>query len=236
MAEEAPPPIEEIEDRLEDLTEALREAGDDETAEMLERHADGFTDRAAVRREVNAIRQHLVRWRDHPEELVESAKVQLAANRLEDVCIEALGSGVIEAAPLSLGEHSRRKLGIIFGTLLIGSVIMLIPILLVEAGIDFDDLGEVRELPPVELPRGEEAVLEVSALRPAKLPGVTEGVEVEIAGGCQGPLGNGTCTEAPPRLWPNGRLPTYELKLRNQAYGLLFSLGEGRMRGDVGQG
>ena len=57
---EAPPPIEEIEDRLEDLTEALREAGDDDTADRLDQHADGFSDVNSVRREVSAVQQQLV--------------------------------------------------------------------------------------------------------------------------------------------------------------------------------
>ena len=38
--------------------------------------------------------------------------MQLAANRLEDVCREALQSGVIAPARPSIGTHARRKLGV----------------------------------------------------------------------------------------------------------------------------
>lgn len=232
----APPPIEEIEDRLEDLTEALREAGDDATADELDRHAEGFSDPTAVRREVNALRQRLERWRANPELVPDTPKVLLAANRLEDVCIEALQAGVIEAAPLTLGEQSRRKLGIVFGTLLLGSLVLLVPILLIEAGVDFSDLDHERELPALKLPRGEELVATVSALAASEVPNATSGVLLELAGGCTAALGNGACSETKPRLWPSGRMKTYEIRLPNQAFGLLFSLGDTRLLGGVGEG
>ena len=33
----------------------------------------------------------------------------------------------------------------------------------------------------------------------------------------------------PPRLWPGGRLPTFELKRKNQAYGILFAVTDAKL-------
>src|SRR5438552_8032700 len=101
--------IDEIEDRLADLIEALREAGAPEIAAMLERHARDFTVPTRVRRSVNAIRAQLEAWRADASELPDSPKVMLAANRLEDECRGALAAGVVVAAAPTLAAQSRRK-------------------------------------------------------------------------------------------------------------------------------
>jgi hypothetical protein len=132
---------------------------------------------------------------------------------------------VIVAAPLTLAAQSRRKLFIVLATLLAGGVAMLIPIALVKAGIDFSDLRATRTIGPLRLPRGEESSVDVSVLAEASVPEAVQGLELEPRGGCKESLAHdATCSEAPPRLWAEGRLQTYELKLRHQAYGLLFSI------------
>ena len=224
--------IDEIEERLQDLGDALREAGSPEIAEQLERHAADFNEPTRVRRSVNTLRAQLERWRQQQSdaELPETAKVLLASNRLEDACRNALAAGVIAAAPASFAAQSRRKLAIALVTLLCGGFALLIPIALVEAGIDFSDLGKGRRLAPVRLPRGEEDHLPISALAEALRPQAVTSVGFEPLGGCKLPLPEGsTCSEAPPRLWAEGRLPTYEIKLRHQAYGLLFSIANARL-------
>lgn len=222
--------IDEIEERLQDLGDALREAGYPEIACELEEQALDFTEPTRVRRSVNAIRARLEHWRREGGELPDTAKVSFAANRLEDACRDALSGGVIAAAPATLAAQSRRKLAIVLVTLLCGGLALLIPIALVRAGIDFNDLGEERVIGPFRVPRGEEDRIEVAALREALLPELVTGVEFEPTGGCAKPLrGGATCAAAPPRLWPQGRLPTYEIKLQNQAYGLLFSPADARL-------
>jgi hypothetical protein len=217
--------IDEIEDRLTDLVEALREVGAADTAEMLERHGRDFTVQTQVRRSVNAIRSHLERWREHPSELPESPKVMLAANRLEDECREALAAGVIAAAAPTLAVQSRRKLAIALTTLLCGVVALVIPIALVRAGVDFDDLVTERVIGPIRLPRGEEGGASLSALSEALVPEAVRGAELVPRGECKEPLPHdATCAATSARLWAEGRIATYELKLPNQAYGLLFSI------------
>jgi hypothetical protein len=229
--------IDEIEDRLLDLTQALRETGGAKIAAMLERYARDFTVQTRVRRSVNAIRAQLELWREDPSELPDSGKVMLAANRLEDACRDALAAGVIVAAPLTLAAQSRRKLAIVLGTLLAGGVAILIPMVLIKAGIDFNDLGATRTIGPARLPRGEEASVGVSVLAEASVPEAVKGLEIEPVGGCKQPLAHdATCSETVPRLWAEGRLKTYELKLRHQAYGLLFAVSGAKVEaGRVGE-
>lgn len=230
--------IDEIEERLQDLGDALREVGCPEIAVALEEQALDFTEPTKVRRSVNAIRARLEHWRREGGELPDTPKVSFAANRLEDACRDALSGGVIVAAPATLAAQSRRKLAVVLVTLLCGGLSLLIPIALVRAGIDFSDLGKQRVLGPLRLPRGEEDSIAVTALRDALLPENVSGVEFGPRGGCAEALPDGaTCAEAPQRLWPNGRLPTYELKLQHQAYGLLFSIeGAHLVAGRVGEG
>jgi hypothetical protein len=229
--------IDEIEDRLKDLGDALRAVGSPDIASMLEHHALDFTEPTRVRRSVNAIRSQLERWRIEGGDLPEAPTVLFAANRLEDACRDALAAGVIAVAPPSLGAQSRRKLAIALVTLLCGGLSLLIPTALVRFGVDFSDVGAERTLGPVQLPRGEEDTIAVVTLAgPLRSDAVT-GVEFEPVGGCKEPLRkDATCAEVPPRLWPEGRLPTYELKLKHQAYGLLFSIADGRLSGPIGEG
>jgi hypothetical protein len=222
--------IEDIEDRMQDLIEALRETGAPDVAEMLERYANDFTDPTVVRRSVNAVSMHLERWRLDPSGLPDSPKVMLAANRLEDVCREALAAGVIAPAPPTLAAQSRRKLLIVLGTLIAASLVTLAALGVVASGVDVQDLGERRSLPPAGLPRGEESSAALNALAEALVPKAVTGVEFEPVGGCKVALPDGaTCAEVPPRLWAEGRLPTYEIKLARQAYGLLFAVADARV-------
>ncbi len=227
--------IDEIEERLSDLTSALREAGAPDVAQMLERRTRDFTLPTRVRRSVNAIREQLERWRLDSSELPDSPKVMLAANRLEDACRDALAAGVIVAARPTLAAQSRRKLKIVLFTLLGAGIAMAIPLLAVSAGVDFGDLVAERKLPPLSLPRGEEATVHVSVLARALLPQATRGVAFQAQGGCEQPLPReATCALTVPRLWAEGRLPTYELKLKNQAYGLLFSVAGPKLEDGIG--
>jgi hypothetical protein len=232
MSSRATRAIDEIEERLQDLGEALREAGAPQIAEALERLALDFTEQTRVRRSVNAIRAQLEGWRMRGGDLPETPKVLFAANRLEDACRDALSAGVIAAAPATLAAQSRRKLAIVLATLMCGGLALLIPIALVEAGVDFSDLAAERVMRPLRVPRGEEDSVEIAALAEALLPESTRGVEFKPKGECKEPMRHGaTCAQAPPRLWPGGRLPTYELKLKHQAYGLLFAVTDATVRG-----
>ena len=217
--------IHEIEERLQDLSEALREGGYDDLAEGLERHALDFTDQARVRRAVNAIATELEGWRTDPNRAPESPKVAVAGNRLEDACRQALTSGVIAAAPPSVGARVRRKLAIALLALFTGALALLIPIVLIRAGIDFSDLRHERKAVPVQLPRGEELSMQVQLLEAAVEPTAVSAVEIAPRGGCAEGFADGSsCNKIDPRLWPPGRLDTFELKLPRQAYGLLFSI------------
>ncbi|MFI5307421.1 MAG: hypothetical protein ACHQ53_08725 [Polyangiales bacterium] len=233
----SPSPIHEIADRLRDLTEALRQVGGGQVAAMLERHGRDFTVQTRVRRSVNAIREHLERYRLEPSEWPESPAVMLAANRLEDVCRDALAAGVIVAAPLSLKAQARRKLRIVSATVALGAAVLLLPFLVVRAGVDVSDMGVERRIGPLLLPRGEESSVQVSALVAALVPAATKGVEISAKGGCSTPLPrDAACAETAPRLWPEGRLKTYELKLKNQAYGLLFAITDTKVDAAIGEG
>jgi hypothetical protein len=230
--------IDEIEERLGDLSEALRQADAPELADVLEREALAFTEPTRVRRSVNAIRAQLESWRLNGGDLPETPKVLFAANRLEDACRDALAAGVIDAAPATFAAQSRRKVAIALATLLCGGLALLIPIALVESGVDFSDVRAERTIGPLRLPRGEEHSLSISALAASSLPSATKGVRFVPRGECKELLRDeATCTPAPPRLWPEGRLPTYELKLEHQAYGLLFSVSGAKLGGsDIGEG
>lgn len=217
--------IEEVEERLRDLTDALIEAGCHAEAQSLTDHGKDFKVQTRVRRGVNAIRSQLGHWRQNPDELPDSPKIVLAANRLEDVCREALTAGFIHSAALTFGEQVRRKLTIAGVTLLCGCVLMAIPFAAVRAGFDPNDWKKERKLPPLRVPRGEEDRLRVNALERALVPESVGAVEFYPAGRCRQRLpGDARCAPAPERLWVEGRLPTYELKLPHQTYGLLFSI------------
>src|SRR5687767_7332805 len=107
-----PTAIAQIEERLQDLIDALRQAGRPDLARMLERYAEDFTSMGLVRRSVSEIQRQLERWRAPGSDLPDTPKVQHAANRLEDACNEALGAGVIGAARPSISTQARRKLSV----------------------------------------------------------------------------------------------------------------------------
>jgi hypothetical protein len=235
-----PSPIDDVEERLHDLSEALREGGYADLAQGFEQHALDFTDQARVRRAVNAIAMQLEGWRLDPSQAPESPKVAVAGNRLEDACRQALSSGVIAAAPPSVGVRLRRKLFVALFALFTGALVLLVPVLMIRAGVDFSDLRHERVLAPIRLPRGEEAHVAVQMLQLALEPGAVTAVEIGPRAGCAVTFADAsTCNKVDARLWPPGRLDTFELKLPHQAYGLLFSLdqlqlpaagmGEGRL-------
>jgi hypothetical protein len=219
-----PSAIDEIEERLQDLSEALREGGYHDLAQRFEQHALDFTDQARVRRAVNAIATQLEGWRLDPNRAPATAKVAVAGNRLEDVCRQALTSGVIAAAPPSVGARVRRKLAIALAAAFVGALLLLIPTLLIHFGIDFSDLRHERTLPAIKLPRGEELHLQVQLLQAALEPRAVSAVRIGPRRACAEPFADGSsCNQVEARLWPPGRLETFELKLPRQAYGLLFS-------------
>lgn len=228
-------PIREIQERFDDLTRALREADRPDLAKRLEEHEAGFSSATRVRKAVADVRQICADWRTHPETLPDLPILQLGANRLEDACREALQSGVIAAAPPSSVTVTRRRVTIAIWTLIVGVLALVAPIALVESGIDITDVHFGRALAPVRLPRGEEARVEVSVLVETLRPGQTSGVVFVPLHACKPLLGDAGCVETQPRLWDQGPLPTYEMKVRNQAYGLLFSLtGEHLLGGKLG--
>src|SRR6476659_7319475 len=217
--------IGEVEERLRDLTQVLHEAGCASHVEALERYTRDFTVQTRVRRSVNEIRRQLEHWREHPDELPDSPKITLAANRLEDVCKEALAAGVIASARLSFAAQVRRKVTIALVTLAVGCVVVLIPFGFVKAGFDPMEVRQSYRLGVRKLPRGEEDSFDVFAVDHAQLPDAVRSVEVMPRGACKQKLpGDAHCSPVTERLWAEGRLPTYEIKLPHQTYGLLFSI------------
>lgn len=217
--------IADIEERLQDLIDALRQAGRPDLGRMLERYAHDFTSVALVRRSVSEIQRQLQRWRAPGSELPDTAKVQFAANRLEDACNEALGAGVIGAARPSIGAKTRRTLGVVLVTLLGAAVLLLIAIALVSSGIELDQLGKEVYTEKAELTRGGELELRITARADALIPGVTTAVSFEPLPGCRRPHGpDVSCVEVEGRERNGKRVPSYELKLPNQAYGLFFAI------------
>lgn len=223
MAE--PTAIVEIEERLQDLIDALRQAGRPDLGRMLERHAEDFTATGLVRRSVSDIQRQLERWREPGSDLPDTAKVQLAANRLEDACNEALGAGVIGAARPSLSTQLRRKLSVVLTTLLGASVVLLLAIALVRSGVELDQLGKPAPVQHVELARGGETELRVMAGAEARVPAATRAVAFEPTPSCQRAGGPGaSCARVTAREHNGAPLATWELKLPNQAYGLFFAI------------
>lgn len=230
-------PIQEIQERFDDLTRALREADRPDLAKRLEAHEPGFSSATRVRRAVAEVRQICAEWRTHPETLPDLPILHLGANRLEDACREALQSGVIAAAPPSSSTTSRRRVAIAIWTLVVGVLALVVPIALIESGVDITDVHFGRALAPVRLPRGEETQVELSVLSETLRPGQTTGVAFAPRNACRSLLGDAGCVETQPRLWDQGPLRTYEMKVSNQAYGLLFSLtGERMLGGKLGMG
>lgn len=220
-----PTAISEIEERLQDLIDALRQAGRPDLGRMLERYHGDFTSVALVRRSVSEIQRQLQRWREPGSELPDTPKIQFAANRLEDACNEALGAGVIGAARPSMGAQARRKIGLVLVTLLGAAVVLLIAIALVSSGIEIDQLGKEVYTEKAEVARGAEIEVRITARADALIPGATSAATFEPLPGCRRPHGpDASCVEVQPREWNGARVTTWELKLANQAYGLFFAV------------
>jgi hypothetical protein len=220
-----PTAISEIEERLQDLIDVLRQAGRPDLGRMLERHHHDFTSVALVRRSVSEIQRQLQRWREPGSELPDTPKVQFAANRLEDACNEALVAGVIGAARPSIGAQARRKLGIVLVTLLGAAVVLLIAIALVSSGVEIDQLGKEIYTQKAEVALGAEIEVRMMARADALIPGATSAVSFEPLPGCRRPHGpDASCVEVQPREWNGTSTTTWELKLPNQAYGLFFAI------------
>lgn len=102
---------------------------------------------------------------------------------------------------------------------------MAVPFGLVRAGVDPSEWGKQRKLALRRLPRGEEDSVRVFALARALLPQAVTGVDFLPLGRCRDRLPNDArCVQTSERLWAEGRLPTYEIKLPHQTYGLLFAV------------
>jgi hypothetical protein len=217
--------ISEIEERLQDLIDALRQAGRPDLSRMLERYGHDFTSMGLVRKSVSEIQRQLERWRAPGSELPDTPKVQHAANRLEDACNEALGAGVIGAARPSMSTQVRRKLSIALVTLLGAAAVLLIGIALVRSGVDLDQIGKPMVTENTEVNRGGEIAQRMNAGGYALLPEAVRSVAFEPLPGCRRPHGpDSSCVEVQPRERDGVKLKTYELKLPNQAYGLFFAI------------
>lgn len=190
-----------------------------------------------MRRSVDAIHQQLRYFRAYPEELPDLPVVQIAANRLEDACKEALRAGVITPARLSLRAQSKRKLRVVLGTLLVAALILALPAGLIMAGVDPSDLHKVRDLPTVQLKQGSFTQLTVNVLSPAQIPAATTAVELSLPGECPRELGHGvSCTRAGDKPFGSRKLKAAEIMLPEQAYGIFVGFGDTKLLGSVGSG
>jgi hypothetical protein len=232
-----PTRITEVNDRVRDFTSALRQAGAPDIAQRIEGYAAGFIDSTQVRRSVDAIKQQLQYYRACPHELPDLPIVQVAANRLEDVCKDALRAGVIEPARPSLRAASKRKLGLVTTTLSAAGVVLLMPLLVSMLGVDLSDLFARRTLGPLPLLQGDELSASVNVLVASQQPAATSGVEFYVAGRCARDLpGGASCRPVGPRAFGAETLPSYELLMDGQAYGVFVAFGRTRMLGAVGTG
>ncbi len=231
-----PARIEEIQERVRDFVQALRKAQAPAIVKLIESYTRGFTDATQVRRSVTALAKHLEHCREHPDELPDMPIVHIAANRLEDVCKDALRAGVIFAARPTLVARSGRKLAVVAGALAVGAAILAAPVILTALGVDFADLHLARETGKIELPQGDQASVAVSVLVEAAEPAAVRGVEIFPRDHCSHELrGGGSCKSVDARYWVDGKLPTFELRLPKQAYGLLFAVADPELIGRVGK-
>jgi hypothetical protein len=229
--------IQDVQERVRDFTAALRSAGAAEVAQRIERYSAGFVRRSDVRRSVAAIQEQLRYFRTYPDELPDLPIVQVAANRLEDVCKAALAGGLIEPARLSLRAAGKRKLSVVATTLAAAGLCFVLPLAITMFGVDWDDLPKHRALPPVKLSQGDELHMSVNALEPSADPAATRGIEFYVAGRCGDDLGEGVhCKRAEPREFGGATHPSYELTLDDQVYGLYIGFGETTLLGNVGNG
>jgi hypothetical protein len=232
-----PTRIEEVKERVREFTRALREAGAEDIAQRIDGYAAGFVDHTQVRRSIDAIKQQLQYFRAFPDELPDMPIVQIAANRLEDVCRDALRAGLIAPARPSLRAVGRRKLSVVSTTLMAAGLALLAPLVLTMFGVDLTDLGSARRLPEVTLTQGEETALSLNALVESADPAATRAVEFYVMDHCRHDLPDGTnCRPSGVRLFGSQKLPTYEVMLEGQVYGLFVAFAETRLIGAVGTG
>ena len=230
-----PARIDEVEERVRDFTRALRQAGAENIAKRIEGYAAGFIDHTQVRRSIDAIKQQLQDFRACPGELPDLPLVQVTANRLEDVCRDALRAGVIEPARPSLRAASKRKLRLILTTLAAAGIAASIPLVVTMFGFDLDDLPAPRKLPELELAQGDELSIGVNALLPSAAPEATRGVEFYVFGHCARDLPQGaSCRAIGPRAFASEKQPAYEVMRENQVYGVFVAFEKPRLIGAVG--
>lgn len=229
--------IQDVQERVQDFAVALRSAGATDLAQRIERYASGFVRSTEVRRSVAAIQEQLRYFRTYPDELPDLPIVQVAANRLEDVCKAALAGGLIEPAKLSLRAAGKRKLGVIMTTLAAAGLCFMLPLVLTMFGVDWGDLQKRRELAPATLSQGEQIQLSVTALEATSELAATKGIEFYVRGRCADDLGSGMhCKPAEPRELGGTIRPSYEITLDEQVYGLFVGFGDTQMLGKVGNG
>ncbi|HEX4351730.1 MAG TPA: hypothetical protein VHZ95_02425 [Polyangiales bacterium] len=232
-----PTRIVEVNERVRDFTAALRQAGADDIAKRIDGYAAGFVDGTQVRRSIDAIKQQLAYFRAAPHELPNLPIVLIAANRLEDVCKDALRAGMIAPARPSLRAVAKRKLSVVTTTLTAAAVMLLLPLLLIVLGIDINDLPGRRALPPMRLFQGDELTAQVNVLVESAEPAATSGVEFYVLGHCARDLPEGaSCRALGPRAIGGETLESYEVLLDGQAYGLIVAFAEARVLGAVGSG
>jgi hypothetical protein len=229
--------IQDVQERVRDFTLALRSAGATEVAQRIEGYASGFVRRAEVRRSVAAIQEQLRYFRTYPNELPDLPIVQVAANRLEDVCKAALAGGLIEPAKPSLRAASKRKIGVIATTLAAAGLCFVLPLAATMFGVDWNDLLRKRELPPAKVSQGDEIHLTVTALEATPEPQATRGVEFYVRGRCGDDLGGRMhCKQAEPRDFDGVTRPSYEITFDDQVYGVFVAFGDAHLLGNVGNG
>ncbi|HEX2679464.1 MAG TPA: hypothetical protein VHM19_22590 [Polyangiales bacterium] len=228
--------IEDIQERVRDFVKDLRRAGANDVADRIDGYAVGFTDAGEVRRAVAAIQQQLEYWRAYPNELPDLPIIHIAANRLEDTCKDALRSGVIIAARPSIRTQGKRNLTVALTALAAGGLMFSLPLVITMFGVDLTDPHLNRELHPIKVPQGEEASIDVNVLVETQEPAITRGVDVHIEGRCRRELPGGlTCRQVEPHEFGSaGKLPTIEIMLPEQAYGLLIGVANARVIGRVG--
>jgi hypothetical protein len=229
--------IQDVQERVRDFTLALRSAGATEVAQRIEGYASGFVRRAEVRRSVAAIQEQLRYFRTYPDELPDLPIVQVAANRLEDVCKVALAGGLIEPAKPSLRAASKRKLNVIVTTLAAAGLCFVLPLAATMFGVDWDDLLRTRELPPAKVSQGDETQVTVAALEPTPELEATRGVEFYVRGHCGDDLGGRMhCKQGERREFGGVTRPSYEITFDDQVYGMFVAFGDTHLLGNVGNG
>jgi hypothetical protein len=232
-----PTRIEEVKERVRAFTQALRQAGAEDIAQRIDGYAAGFIDRTQVRRSLDAIKQQLQYFRNYPEQLPGLPIVQIAANRLEDVCKDALRAALIEPARPSLRAASKRKLGVITSALSVAGLVLLLPLGVTMFGVDLTDLFKTRALPSVRLAQGDASQVQLNALEPSLRPAETRAVEFYVLEHCPRELPAGqSCRSVGVRQFANERLPAYEIMRDGEAYGLFAAFPTGHMIGAVGTG